>query len=246
MSKFIFKVFAIFIIGVVGGIFADQIFWPYFIERPLFLEYNLEQRPVYLTEHKEITIQDNTALQESIKGVEKIIVGIKTETKKGKTIEGSGLIITSDGLVVTLAELVPANSSVRLFLTYSNEEITDFQIIKRDLENNLALIKIEKKDLNTAGYVNLEELRLGQRVFAVTTLFDQDKNKKTLTISVVDEGIIQYLNQGLINTNISGGDVFIGSPLFNIEGNVLGINFIDKHGKMVTMPYKEIQLFTGI
>jgi hypothetical protein len=61
MFKNIFKIIIVFLIGAVGGIFSEQILWPYFIERPLFLEYSLEQNPVYITETKEITIQENTA-----------------------------------------------------------------------------------------------------------------------------------------------------------------------------------------
>jgi len=110
MSKNILKIVAFFIIGTVGGIFADQILWPYFIEKPLFYQYRLEQSPVYVTERKEVTIQENTALKEAIEKVEKTVVGVRTQTKEEKILEGSGLIVTSDGLIVTLAELVPPGS----------------------------------------------------------------------------------------------------------------------------------------
>jgi len=84
MLKNIFKILAIFIIGMVGGIFADQIFWPYFVERPLFYQYRLEQSPVYVTERKEVYIQENVVLKNAIEKVEKVVVGVRTETKAGK------------------------------------------------------------------------------------------------------------------------------------------------------------------
>ena len=125
MSKNILKIVGFFVIGMVGGIFADQIFWPYFIERPLFHEYRLEQSPVYVTERKEVTIQENTALREAIEKVEKTVVGVKTQTKAGKLLEGSGLIVTSDGLVVTLAELV-LRARTFLFLLRAKSFLTRF------------------------------------------------------------------------------------------------------------------------
>ena len=72
MLKNIFKIIAIFILGTVGGIFADQILWPYFVERPLFYQYKLEKSPVYVTERKEVFIQENTALEEAIEKVGKL------------------------------------------------------------------------------------------------------------------------------------------------------------------------------
>jgi len=137
MLKNIFKILAIFIIGMVGGIFADQIFWPYFVERPLFYQYRLEQSPVYVTERKEVYIQENVVLKNAIEKVEKVVVGVRTETKAGKILEGSGLILTADGLVITLAELVPSGSTFNFFV---EGESVSFQILKRDSKENLALI----------------------------------------------------------------------------------------------------------
>ena len=176
MLKNIFKIIGIFIIGIVGGIFADQILWPYFIERPLFHQYRLEQSPVYVTERKEITIQENVALKNAIEKVEKVVVGVRTETKAEKILEGSGLIITSDGLMVTLAELVPQGSNFSFFIDGAPHQINGGgQILKRDLKENLALIKIEEENLPTLSFADLEKMKLGERVFLVGVIFDKEE-----------------------------------------------------------------------
>ena len=80
MSKNIFRIIVIFVIGMVGGIFANQILWPYFGESPFF--YNqLANFPVSIGETKEITIQENVALQEAVEKVEKAVVGVRTNLK---------------------------------------------------------------------------------------------------------------------------------------------------------------------
>src|SRR3989344_2708021 len=129
MSKKILTLACLFVIGMVGGIFADQIFWPYFVERPLFYKYRLEQAPIYITEIKEIKVQENVALQLAIEKAEKVMAGVKTTTKTGKTLEGTGLILTSDGLIITLAELVPQDSNFSFFV---DGKTPSFQILKRD------------------------------------------------------------------------------------------------------------------
>jgi len=230
--KNVFKILIVFIIGMVGGIFADQILWPYFIERPLFLQYRLSQSPVYVTEKKEITIQENTALTAAIEKVEKVVVGVKTQTGTG-----SGLIVTSDGLMVTLAELVPPGSDFNFFV--DNQKV-HFQILKRDLKENLALIKLEKENLATVGFTDLEKLKLGERVFLVGTIFVKEEPQE-----IVNEGIVKSFSQDFIKTNIFEKDILKGSPLFDIEGKVLGLNTIDREGKVIAIPISKIKEFIG-
>ena len=232
MLKNVFKILIVFIIGMVGGIFADQILWPYFIERPLFLQYRLSQSPVYVTEKKEITIQENTALTAAIEKVEKVVVGVKTQTGTG-----SGLIVTSDGLMVTLAELVPPGSDFNFFV--DNQKV-HFQILKRDLKENLALVRLEKENLATVGFADLEKLKLGERVFLVGTIFVKEKPQE-----IVNEGIIKSFSQDFIKTNIFEKDILKGSPLFDIEGKVLGLNTIDSEGKVIAIPISKIKEFVG-
>jgi len=237
MKKNILKIFIIFIIGIIGGIFANQIFWPYLIEKPLFFKYSLEQRPVYLTEKKEVFIQENTALQNAIEQAEKAIIGIRTETQNGEILEGSGLVITSDGLIITLAELVPLGSNFSFFV---GENPQEYEILKRDLKNNLALIKIEKNNLNTVSFEDISEIKKGQRVFLIGALFDDGLSK------IVNEGIISSFNEESIFTNIFETSLLNGSPLFNIEGEALGLSKIDNYGKIFAIPISIVQDFISL
>jgi len=164
MSKNILKIVCFFVVGMVGGIFADQIFWPYFIEKPLFHEYRLEQSPVYVTERKEVIIQENTALQQAIEKVDKTVVGVKTETKTGEILEGTGLSVTSDGLVVTLAELVPQGS---VFAFFVDGKAVSYQVLKRDAATNLALVKLGEAKLPTVVFADLNKLNREKEFFSL-------------------------------------------------------------------------------
>ena len=238
MLKNIFKIISIFIIGLVGGIFADQIFWPYFVERPLFYQYRLEQAPIYVTEKKEIIVEENIALRKAIEKIDKAVVGVKTKTKAGKILEGSGLIVSSDGLIVTLADLVPSGSEVTFFW---EGKTPSFQILKRDLSENLALIKIGETNLPTTGFTDLERIRLGERVFLMGVIFEKGGIPK----KTVNEGIVKTFDGNSIQTNIIEDSALSGSPLFNIEGNALGLNIIDKEGKVTAIPISKIKSFIG-
>ncbi len=235
--KNIFKIVVFFVIGMVGGIFADQIFWPYFVERPLFYQYRLEKSPVYVTERKEVIIQENAALKEAIEKVEKSVVGVKTQTKAGEVLEGSGLIVTSDGLMITLAELVPQDSFFSFFV---DGEKSAFQILKRDLKDNLALVKIEETNLPTVSFANLEKIKLGERVFLVGVAHPPSGGW------VVNEGIVKSFDEDFIKTNIAEKTTLAGSPLFNIAGEVLGLNMVDSEGNIIVVPISKIKKFIGM
>ncbi|HUV81228.1 MAG TPA: S1C family serine protease [Patescibacteria group bacterium] len=246
MSKNILKIVAVFIIGTVGGIFADQIFWPYFIEKPFFYEYRLEKNPVYLTESKEIIIQENTALVEAVEKAEKTVVAVRTKTKAGQVLEGSGLVVTSDGLMVTLADLVPQGSDFSFFI--GNSPVL-FQVLKRDLAENLALVKISDAVLTTTSFARLDKLKKGERVFLIGSVFGEEDKSSSLSFAaarMVNEGIVKSFDENLIRTSMLEDGSMAGSPLFNIEGDVLGINTVDSQGNVSAIPIAKIKKFIGM
>jgi len=235
--KNIIKIIIVFILGMGGGIFADQILWPYFVERPLFYEYQLAQVPVSVIEQNKITVQENVALQNAVEKIEKAVVGVRTRIKSGEILEGSGLIITSDGLLITLEELLPRGEN---FIFFVDGKIPGYQVLKRDLKNNLALVKIEEGNLPTVGFADFDKLKPGERIFLVGVIFD-----KTSPLKMVNEGIVKFFTKDYIRTNIFEKTTLAGSPLFNIKGELLGLNTIDLEGKVTAIPITKIRDFIG-
>jgi len=151
--------------------------------------------------------------------------------------------------MITLAELVPQGESFAFFV---DEQTPNYQILKRDLKNNLALIKLEGTDFQTCGFADFEKTRLGERIFLIGTVpnsqvgivpkgsKDGDNFSK-----LVNEGIIKFFNDKYIQTNIFEKYALSGSPLFNIEGELLGLNTIDSQGKVTAIPITKIRAFVG-
>lgn len=235
--KRIFKIIAIFILGMGGGIFAEHIFWPYFVERPLFYEYRLDKAPVNITEKKEVYIQENTALVDVVSKVERAVVATRSKSKTGQIIEGSGLIITTDGLMVTLAENIPQGQEFAFFV---NGGAPSYQVLKRDLKENLALVKLEGNNFSTLGFASTDRLRIGERVFLIGSFIGNGSLNR-----IVNDGIIRSFEGGIITTTIKEESNFGGSVLFNILGDVVGINTIDKLGNVSTISSKRIRDFAG-
>lgn len=233
----ILKIISVFVIGVVGGIFADQILWPYFIERPLFYEYRLEPVPINVTERKEVIIEENKALQEKVEKVEKAVIGIKTRTKQDEILLGSGLIITSDGLAVVFGKIMPKTGESMVFF---NNSACSYQVLRRDDEKNLAIIKIERKNLPTVGFADFDGLRKGQRIFLLGKVSEKQGISK-----IVNQGIIRSFEKDFIITNIIEEKEAQGSPVFNIQGKLVGLSVINSDQKVRLIPSKDIREFGG-
>lgn len=240
MSKRIINIIFILIVGMVGGIFSSQILTPRFLGEGIFDSNYLAKitsGPIYLTEKKDITVQENIVLQDSIDKVKKSIMGVKTITLAGKTIYGSGLVLTTDGLAVTLAELIPQKGE---FTFYIDGKAQSYQILKRDEKSNLALIKIGSNDLKPCAFSDFSEIKIGQRVFSLGIIFLE--KEKMLS---ANQGVIRNFNQDYISTNIFEEKILAGSSLFNIGGELLGLNAIDVEGKITAISINTIRDFVG-
>lgn len=228
MAKTLIKLVIVFIVGLLGGIFAVKIAG----------ERQSPGIPKPVIERKEVTIEENRALTNAIEKVDKTVVGIRAK-KKNSFVTGSGLILTSDGLAVTLSDLLPQRANIEVF--HGREKI-DYKILKRDLKENLGLLKLDKNSLSTTSFADLKKLKLGQRVFLVGF----EVSKAGRVTEVVDEGIIKSLRGDDIRVNIPLAKDVEGSPLFDIEGNVIGIANLTAKGEGIIIPISKIKEFVNL
>ena len=243
MKKILFKILFILILGILGGMIFQVFILPFLMGIPYFQNFNFikiltEKRMIVNPPPGTVIFQENDILQKSIEKVEKVVAGVSSQPKKGKILEGSGLILTNDGSFVTLASLVPQGADINLF--WEGEKIS-YQILKKDFKADLALIKFGKNNLNTASFADLGKIKLGQRVFLVGIIFSNGVPQK-----IVDEGIIQTIGGDSIGTNIFENNKISGSPIFSIEGEVIGLGVVDDEGKVSVIPINKIREFAGL
>ncbi|MEK7658457.1 MAG: serine protease [Patescibacteria group bacterium] len=240
MYKTILKIVAVLILGALGALFFDVFALPYLLSNSYFERFqfvkDFKQGKIIINPKEQVYIQENTALESAVLKVEKSVVAIQSQTESGY-FTASALIATSDGSVITLANLAPSASNSSLFI---NGEKTSFKVLKRDSKNNLVLLKIDKSNLETVGFADFNNIKLGQRVFLVSV-----DSTKAGSFSV-NEGIIKTFDQNSIKTNMPEKYIASGSPLFNIYGELVGLNYIDQDGKVSAIPISKIKDFLGI
>jgi len=186
--------------------------------------------PVRITEKEETVIQENKALKEAAAKVMGVAVGIKITTSQGAVANGSGVIFTSDGMVAVPYSLFPPGASAQVA---AGDKIASFEVVKRDKAQNLVILKLGGSHWPTAGFYQLENLKLGERIFMVGMLAGGG--------NFVNEGVVRDFTSEIINTNIQEKAEAAGSPVFDIEGNILGIAVIDKMGNASVIPISKIK-----
>lgn len=165
------------------------------------------------------------------------VVGITTESVQNTFFgpmavkgSGSGFIVDKKGYIVTNAHVVAnrtKNTVTALFNDGSQEEA---QVLWEDPSLDLAILKVNaKKDLSPVDLGDSDKIAIGEPAIAIGNPLGLDLQRS------VTKGIISGLNRsvgsgqgnyidGLIQTDASINEGNSGGPLFNSQGQVIGIN----------------------
>ena len=135
---------------------------------------------------------------------------------------GSGFIISADGYILTNAHVVEEAEEILVRLADKREYPA--QVIGADVRSDVALIKIEARGLPAVTLGDPDKLKVGEWVLAIGSPFGFDQSVTAGIVSakgrsLPDESFVSFIQTDVaINPGNSGG------PLFNLKGEVVGVN----------------------
>jgi serine protease Do len=136
---------------------------------------------------------------------------------------GSGFILSKEGLIVTNNHVV--ESAKEVTVTLANKEEYTAKVIGRDPKTDIALVKIEPKGaLPVAALGDSDRLRVGDWVVAVGNPFGLNNTVTAGIVSAKGRLIGAGPYDDFIQTDASINPGNSGGPLFNLQGEVVGIN----------------------
>ena len=136
---------------------------------------------------------------------------------------GSGVIVSSDGLIVTNDHVVDGASKVEVHL--SDRRSFDAEVIGNDSKTDIAVLKIDAKDLPVLHFGNSDSVRVGDLALAIGNPFGIGQ---TVTMGIVGAtgrgnlGIEDY--EDFIQTDAAINPGNSGGALINTKGELIGIN----------------------
>ncbi len=235
-SRFVLTVFAIFI---VFNLFSTQMF------------FDLDEKSEEMTS---LSIQRNNAVTHAVQKIEPAVVSvnvIKTEivrkrnpfanpffdaypffktARQVKSI-GSGVVINPDGYIITNAHVVEGATQIKV--TTHKSEIYESEIIGIDSEHDIAVLKIDGKDLDYAYCGDSADLIIGEWVVAVGNPYGflMPDSKPSVSVGVVSAANRNFggrndqkVYKGMIQTDAAINPGNSGGPLVNVYGEIIGIN----------------------
>ena len=137
--------------------------------------------------------------------------------------QGSGVIVESNGLIVTNNHVVNKADEIRVFLSDKRE--FRGKLIGTDAKTDIAIVKIEATGLSTIPWADSDQLEVGEYVLAVGSPFGLTQTVTMGIVSAVGRasmGIAEY--EDFIQTDAAINPGNSGGALVNVRGELVGIN----------------------
>lgn len=202
-----------------------------------------------ITRNETLTVQQESATIEAVQKVLPSVVAIVSSENVqgffGNVFErkggGTGFVIREDGLIATNRHVVESTNAKYTVITDDGKSY-EAEVLARDPLADLAVIKIDAKNLKVAELGDSDKLVLGQDVIAVGNALGQYQS--TVTTGVVS-GIGRVITagdgtgsserlEGVIQTDAAINPGNSGGPLLNLSGQVIGINTaVDQQGQLI-------------
>ncbi|HEY7883795.1 MAG TPA: Do family serine endopeptidase [Cellvibrionaceae bacterium] len=137
---------------------------------------------------------------------------------------GSGFVISDDGYIITNNHVIDGAEEINVRLFDDREFVAD--VIGTDPLSDLALLKIEASDLPSLRFAKPGSLKVGQWVLAIGSPFGLDYSASAGIVSAMGRSIQSNRSQYVpfIQTDVAINPGNSGGPLFNLDGEVVGIN----------------------
>ncbi len=232
----------ILIAGGLGGAFFVLAILPLTYRMNFFgsarlIDQILPAREVKKVEKEVITfISEEKEAEEAIGKSQDSIVAIKSYQGGSLARFGSGIVITQDGLILTVNQVVPQGATD--YQVFNGDKILKATVVLRSTVRNLALLKVSDENLKPASF-NEENLKLGNGVFIIGKLAALQKVEPFVNkafVSFVDSQNRKIILDGRYENYLSGAGLVSGN------GSFRGLAYIDGE-RIIALPSSFVKEF---
>lgn len=135
---------------------------------------------------------------------------------------GSGFIISADGYIVTNTHVV--ENAKKITVTLNDKRELSAKVVGQDKKSDIALLKVEASSLPTVQLGDSDALEVGQWVVAIGAPFGLDHSATQGIVSALSRSLPDGTYVPFIQTDVAVNPGNSGGPLFDLNGNVVGVN----------------------
>lgn len=135
---------------------------------------------------------------------------------------GSGFVLSSDGYIVTNHHVV--KDADKIIVRFSDRTELEAKLLGSDERSDVALLKVDAKGLKTLKLGDSDKLKVGEWVLAIGSPFGFDYSATAGIISALGRSLPSDSYVPFIQTDVAINPGNSGGPLFNLKGEVIGVN----------------------
>ncbi|MBK1684377.1 hypothetical protein CKO18_12470 [Rhodoferax fermentans] len=166
--------------------------------------------------------QEDDAVSDFLRGFQKRFGGLPSQLNIPVRGEGSGFIVSADGVILTNAHVVSDAEEVVVKLTDRREFMA--KVLGTDKRTDIAVLKIEARDLKVAPTTSSTPPQVGEWVLAIGSPFGFESTVTAGVISATRRSLPGDGSVSFIQTDAAVNPGNSGGPLINMRGEVIGIN----------------------
>lgn len=250
IAKKIIFIAVLMVFGGLGGMIADRYFFPYLSTTSLFSRYDFLKKGsediTVINKTEQVTVKEETSISKIANQVSSSVVNIisypdqsarvSTAKKIGvgakETAQnGTGVIVTSDGMIMTYVSAINAENSKYKVMTYDGNAY-EAELLGVDSFSNLAFLKVNANNLAAVSFADSDSIKAGEKIVAVANSFGSYANRYA-------SGLISDFNpaynlaglaissseklEGIYEADFNFQKYFVGGPVVDYNGQVTGI-----------------------
>jgi len=251
MFKKIAFVIAIVVVAGLSGILADRFLFPYLASTDLFQRYKWLEKSVenvtVINKTEQVYVKEDSSVAKLMSPVVSAVVNVisypdpdmKGVTLTDKPKNGTGVIATSDGIIMTYASAlnfgkVPKTGAMeyKYKVMTADGNLYDADFMGIDAWSNLAFLKINASNLSVISFGDFNNYKAGEKVIAIgndyasyqnrfsagiINSFNPTFNTAGLSLSVSEKA------EGVYFSDFGAEDLSLGGPIVDYSGQVVGL-----------------------
>ncbi len=249
MFKKIILVFAILIVAGISGIYGDRYLFPYLATTSLFSKYQFLKKATnnvtVINKTEKVYVKEDSSIKgianQTVASIVNIIsypsnnqkknIILRSRKKEANFKNGTGEIVTSDGIIMTyISAINPKNSNYKILTSDGNSY--DGKLLEVDSWSNLAFIKINTSNLPVVAFGNFKNYSSGRKVIAIGNNMVRYQNSFSLgilnsfnpTFNISGQSLSSSEKlEGVFLTDFSQGSLSVGGPIIDYSGKIIGV-----------------------
>jgi len=254
--KLAFLLALIFIVGGLGGVVLDRFILPKLTSYEFFSKYDFikkaNENVTIINKTEQVTVTENTSVNEIASRAATAVVSVTSvpdsPTVSKKNIKnGSGVIVASDGLIVTYRGILIEEKANYTVWTFDGAGY-EAKLLGIDNFTNLAYLKIKASNLPVIPFANSDDFESGKKIIAIGNYSSEYQNKfsagflnginKTFNLSGKTVSSSEKL-EGVIEADFASHPEYLGGPIVSYGGElagIIGLARIDNQDKYFQIP----------